>query len=224
MKKVIMIMSLMILLIVTGCSKNEKIEEKEEILKSVYCDSCAEESNEVTKFCSSCGKEAKWLAEKPELAEKTKGENTEVIDKNKDKAVEVANEKETKNVEEQCTHCWKYFNSNKLSRFLGEALCEDCNNLPKICENGFDRICEGCNECMSGYEFTYELAIELAEEYYNIKDHPNDFITADPEPRYDSIGKYYKLFVKSKEMLEQGTNGILFSVLVYENGSIVEDF
>ena len=124
---------------------------------------------------------------------------------------------------EQCTHCLKYFNSSELSKFSGEILCEECDSLPKTCENGFDRICDGCDKCKE-YDFTYEQAISIAEDYYDIKDHPNDFVTADMEPRYDGKGKYYKLFLKSKEMLEQGTNGILFAILVYDDGTVVEDF
>ena len=75
MKKVIMLMGLIISLIVAGCAKNEKYEEKEEVVKSVYCTSCGEKSTEVTKFCSSCGEEAAWVSEKPkEKKEETKKE------------------------------------------------------------------------------------------------------------------------------------------------------
>ncbi len=64
MKKGIILMALVSSLMITGCSKGEKT--KEEVTTSVvYCDSCGEESNEVTKFCSDCGEKAKWLAEKP---------------------------------------------------------------------------------------------------------------------------------------------------------------
>jgi len=38
----------------------------------MYCASCSEESEEVTKFCSKCGAEAKWLADKPEKKEEDK--------------------------------------------------------------------------------------------------------------------------------------------------------
>ena len=52
-----------------GCTTSEKVENKETDVKSMYCASCSEESEEVTKFCSKCGAEAKWLAEKPEKKE-----------------------------------------------------------------------------------------------------------------------------------------------------------
>ena len=82
-------MGLIILLIVTGCAKNEKSEEKEEVVKSVYCTSCGEKSTEVTKFCSSCGEEATWVSEKPkEKKEESKAdtkEETKKEVKNEDK-------------------------------------------------------------------------------------------------------------------------------------------
>lgn len=99
MKKVIMLMGLIILLIVTGCAKNEKSEEKEEVVKSVYCTSCGEKSTEVTKFCSSCGEEATWVSEKPkEKKEESKTDSKEETKKEESKAdTKEETKKEVKN-------------------------------------------------------------------------------------------------------------------------------
>lgn len=149
MKKVIMIMSLMILLIVTGCSKNEKIEEKEEILKSVYCDSCAEESNEVTKFCSSCGKEAKWLAEKPNLKESKETDKQKV--------------KEEDSIEND-----KHLDEVKSKDESDKGIEESSNSINN------NNICESCGEKfdigVEGYcsESCYNIVISTkADGYYD---------------------------------------------------------
>lgn len=102
-------------------------------------------------------------------------------------------------------------------------MCNTCYNLPKTCENGFYDLCEGCDQCEFEYDFTYEQAISIAEEYYNIKNNSDVFITADTEPKYDSRGMYYMMWAKSKEMIEQGGNGIIFLFKTYEDGTIVEN-
>ena len=219
MKKIIVIIGLITSLMVTGCTKQE--EPKEEVTTIVYCDSCSEESKEVTKFCSSCGEEAKWLSERPEKAQEEDTqdeEETENIDKNKN---------ESKVEKGECYNCTKVVDKSELKKFYEAMLCKTCYNLPKNCANGFQGVCEGCEECESesstyNENFTYEDAIEIAENHYGIKNHPNDFVTANIEPDWDDNGMYYVVYLKSKEMIEQGGNGILFSVRVYGNGTLVE--
>lgn len=90
MKKVILLITLCILVMTTGCTISEKIENKEIDVKNVYCNNCSEESKEVTKFCSKCGEEAKWLAEKPEKKEDEKiSNNNENLNTNKEANIEV---------------------------------------------------------------------------------------------------------------------------------------
>lgn len=218
MKKAIVLIGLIMSLMITGCTKNEKSKEKPEqevVTTIVYCDSCSEESKEVTKFCSSCGEEAKWLSERPEKAQE---EETE----------DLAKKKSESNVEKsECYNCAKVVDKSELKKFYEAMLCKTCYNLPKNCANGFQGVCEGCEECESesstyNENFTYEDAIEIAENYYGIKNHPNDFVTANTEPDWDDKGMYYVVYLKSKEMIEQGGNGILFSVRVYGNGTLVE--
>ena len=62
----------------------------------------------------------------------------------------------------------------------------------------------------------------MAEKHYGVKDNDDSFITADTEPSYDSRGMYYKMWAKSKEMIDQGGNGIIFAFKTYEDGTIVE--
>lgn len=215
MKKVIVLIGLVTSLMITGCTKSE--EPKKEVATTiVYCNDCGEESKEVTKFCSECGVAAKWISEKPEIV----GEDNREGDKDNE---EIKKTEKVKIEKDQCHNCGKYFAKNELNKFYEGLLCTTCYNLPKTCENGFYGVCEGCDECEPENYFTYEQAISIAEEYYyGVKDHPNDYIDADPEPKYDSKGMYYKMWAKSKEMIDQGGNGIIFAFKTYEDGTIVE--
>lgn len=218
MKKIFILMVLMGVLMVTGCTSNQETTEKQEDTKIVYCNDCGEESKEVTKFCSECGVEAKWISEKPKIVEEDNEDNKE---ENKDNE-EIKKTEKVKIEKDQCHNCGKYFAKNELNKFYEGLLCTTCYNLPKTCENGFYGVCEGCDECEPENDFTYEQAISIAEEYYGVKNHPNDYIDADTEPKYDSKGMYYKMWAKSKEMIDQGGNGIIFAFKTYEDGTIVE--
>lgn len=146
MKKVIILMVLVMSLMIAGCTQTEKIE-KEEVVKSVYCDSCSEESKEVTKFCSNCGVEAKWVSEKPEIAEVTNYNDEENKIGNSKEKESVDKKDEVKVEKGQCGNCGAYFPKNQLNKFYEGLLCTTCYNLPKNCENGFVGLCEGCSEC-----------------------------------------------------------------------------
>lgn len=221
-KKVFMSIALIGALMVTGCDSSKKTKEKQEETIVVYCSDCGDESNEVTKFCSGCGIEAKWISEKPKIEGINKdNEETEKIDE------EIKNTEDVKIEKEQCHNCGKYFNKNELKKFYEGLLCNTCYNLPKTCKNGFVGLCEGCEECepqssIYNENFTYEDAIEIAENYYWIKNHADNFVAANMEPDWDDNGMYYVAYIKSKEMMEQGGNGILFTVRVYGNGTLVE--
>ncbi|MDB3376225.1 hypothetical protein [Clostridioides difficile] len=217
MKKIFMSIVLIGVLMVTGCTQSKEIKEEQEETTVVYCSDCGDESNKVTKFCSGCGIEAKWISEKPEIEEANKNnEETEKIDE------ETKNTEEVKIEKDQCHNCGKYFAKNELNKFYEGVLCNTCYNLPKTCENGFVGLCEGCDDCEPENNFTYEQAINIAEKHYGVKDNDDSFITADTEPSYDSRGMYYKMWAKSKEMINQGGNGIIFAFKTYEDGTIVE--
>lgn len=81
MKK-ILILLFTVAIIMVGCSNsqqesNNETVSKEESTKVVYCDSCGEESKEVSKYCPSCGEEAKWVSEKPKVEDKSTKEDSE---------------------------------------------------------------------------------------------------------------------------------------------------
>lgn len=216
MKKVILLLGLMISLIITGCSSNEKLET-EEVVKNVYCDSCGYESKEVTKFCSNCGEEARWLAEKP---------NTEEVENDNDENNKTEDVKEEfiKEEKDQCENCGKYFSKTELKEFYEGLLCNKCFALPKTCEYGFQGVCEGCEQCdPTNYGgFTGEDAIAIAEKHYGTGD---TFYEYDTEAQYDANkGAYYTVFVKSKSMQLEGGSGTLFTVLVYKDGTVVENY
>lgn len=135
MKKVIILMVLVMSLMIAGCTQTEKIE-KEEVVKSVYCDSCSEESKEVTKFCSNCGVEAKWVSEKPEIAEVTNDNDEENKIGNSKEKESVDKKDEVKVEKGQCGNCGAYFPKNQLNKFYEGLLCTTCYNLPKNCEKG----------------------------------------------------------------------------------------
>ncbi len=123
-KKVIVLMGLVISLMVTGCTKKE--DPKEEVATTiVYCDSCGEESSEVTKFCPSCGEEARWLAEKPNIEEDK--EKKEEIDKKKE--VKESAKEETSS--EVVQHSYKNEYINKLN-----SVEEGMSDLDYLYENG----------------------------------------------------------------------------------------
>ena len=119
-KVILLITSLCILVMTNGCTTSEKVEKKEKDVKSIYCASCSEESKEVTKFCSKCGAEAKWLAEKPE-----KKEDEESLDKN-----ENSNTKEEVNIEVK-QHSYKNEYINKLN-----LIEESMSDLDYLYESG----------------------------------------------------------------------------------------
>lgn len=121
MKKAIVLIGLVTSLMITGCTKNE--EPKSEVATTiVYCDSCGEESNEVTKFCSSCGEEAKWLAEKPNIEQ----EKQEI---DKDEEVKEQVEEEGSNEVGQQSYKSEYI--NKLN-----SVEEGMSDLEYLYENG----------------------------------------------------------------------------------------
>ncbi|CEP79999.1 lysozyme inhibitor LprI family protein [Paraclostridium sordellii] len=124
MKKVIISIGLIMALVLTGCAKDEKKENKK-VATVVYCNNCGKESKEVTKFCSNCGKEAKWLAEKPEIS-KDKKEDTE----KKDIEKKDENKDTTKDVE-TVKHSYKNEYINKLN-----ATEEGMSDLDYLYENG----------------------------------------------------------------------------------------
>lgn len=69
--------------------------------------------------------------------------------------------------------------------------------------------------------FDENLAIQLAKEEYGEDD--DSIYVADTEVYYDYDGsKYYQVTLKSKSMMQHGGSGTLFSVLVYEDGEIIE--
>lgn len=69
--------------------------------------------------------------------------------------------------------------------------------------------------------FDENLAIQLAKEEYGEDD--DTIYVADTEEYNDYDGsKYYQVTLKSKSMMERGGSGTLFSVLVYEDGEIIE--
>ena len=222
-KKIFVSIVLTGILMVTGCTSSKETKEKQEENTVVYCSDCGDESSEVTKFCSECGVEAKWLAEKPDIVE-----DKENIDK-KEEVKEDNNDEESnkkgevnKKTKGQCYFCQSYVSKESLVELKGLLLCTECNSVDeKTCFNGFEDLCEGCIDCKE-YNFTYEQAISIAEKYYGVKENTDSFITADTEPSYDSRGMYYKMWAKSKEMIDQGGNGIIFVFKTYEDGTIIE--
>ena len=123
MRKVIVLIGLVTSLIITGCTKSEELK-KEVATTMVYCDSCGEESKEVTQFCSNCGEEAKWLAEKPTIEEEK--ENKEEIDKDEE-VIESAKE----DGDELAQHSYKNEYINKLN-----SVEEGMSDLEYLYENG----------------------------------------------------------------------------------------
>lgn len=96
MKKFIILITLIFLIVMTGCNNDEKINKTSEgNTKVVYCDSCGAESKDVTKFCSECGSEAKWVAEKPKI------ENDPEEKQDNAKKEEKATEEDKKTPEEE---------------------------------------------------------------------------------------------------------------------------
>lgn len=201
---------------VTGCTSSKETKEKQEEIKVVYCSDCGDESNEVTKFCSGCGVEAKWISKKPKKIDKENTKETEnketineEIDKNNIKKEESKNEETSEELnkeEKELTYC---------------SICNVDTDIWSLNNSEYGLI---CNEFkIDTSEFTGEEAISIAEDYYGIKNHPNDFISIDLEPQYDNRGMYYRMWAKSKEMIEQGGNGIIFSFKTYEDGTIVEE-
>lgn len=206
MKKVFISMVLIIVLMATGCTKGKETQQEQVESKVVYCSDCGNESKEVTKFCPQCGVEAKWVAQKEESKE--------------DKSEKTTAKKDTKG---QCYFCQRYVPKDTLAKIKGLAICDECNSIDeKTCYNGFEDICEGCIDCQR-INFTVEQAISMSEDYYGIKNHQNDFISANSEAQYDGRGMYYQMWAKSKEMIEQGGNGIVFSFRIYEDGTIIEN-
>lgn len=125
MKKVIILIGLITSLILSGCTKSE--ETKKEAAKTVvYCNSCGEEFNEVTKFCPNCGEEAKWLAEKPNIEEDKKDKE----DNEESKENENASTKEESS-NEVVQHSYKNEYINKLN-----SLEEGMSDLDYLYENG----------------------------------------------------------------------------------------
>lgn len=118
MKKYIVLVMLIFAAFMTGCNSNDKTSNKEvKASKIVYCDNCSAESNEITKFCSNCGVEAKWLAEKPEKSELKK----DVEDKSR----------EVSNNTEELKHSYKGEYINKLN-----STEEGMSDLDYLYENG----------------------------------------------------------------------------------------
>lgn len=231
MKKIFIAIVLTIILMVTGCTSNKDITEKQKATKVVYCNDCGKESNEVTKFCSECGVEAKWVAEKPKKIEKI--------------------EKEINNAELlTCLNCKKEISNLEKENLKGYCqdcvTCDNCGFIPdkidSIDDYEFDFETQLCNQCAlesfedtkvysdddeynpdSNNDLTVEEAISIAEDYYGVKNDKNNFISANSDPNYDSRGMYYFMWAKSNKMIEQGGNGILFSFKLYEDGTIVEN-
>ena len=200
---------------VTGCTSSKETKEKQEEIKVVYCSDCGDESNEVTKFCSGCGVEAKWISEKPEKIDKENSkevENKETISEELDKNNVKKEESKNKETSEEL---------NKEDKEL--TYCSICNVDTDIWSLNNSEYGLICNECkIESSEFTGAEAISIAENYYNSKDDEDIFYEYDTEAKLDNKGVYYKVFVKSKDMQEQGGNGTLFAILVYEDGTVVE--
>lgn len=129
MKKLLTALTLIISITIAGCTKNDEVIDKEEVIKTVYCDSCGEESNEVTKFCSNCGEEAKWLAEKPNIEEDKKSE--EEIDKEAKESVEENVNTKNEDSNEIVQHSYKNEYINKLN-----SVEEGMSDLDYLYENG----------------------------------------------------------------------------------------
>lgn len=221
MKKVFISMVLMVILIVTGCTSSKETQEKQEETTIVYCSDCGKKSKEVAKFCSGCGVEAKWIAEKPE---EEKEMDKKESNKNKTAKEDVDSSDGDWVAPSNCLRC----NDPNVAYDDPGIYCQKCLDIWRsgeniTCENGFEEECYGCSRCSDLDDFTVEQAISIAEDYYSIKNHPNDFISADSSPKYDSRGMYYLMWAKSKEMIEQGGNGIVFSFKLYEDGTIVEN-
>ena len=158
MKKTIVIIGLIVSFMITGCTKNE--EPREEVTTIVYCDSCSEESKEVTKFCSNCGEEAKWLSEKPkkiqEEDDKDEENSEELIqegDESKPKTELTSKEKETIVNKEYktCQMCGEKFDKD-INGYCSEQCYKTAANTKA--DGYYDNRCkvEGCSYQMSEEE------------------------------------------------------------------------
>lgn len=126
MKKVIILIGLITSLILSGCTKSEETK-KEAATTVVYCNSCGEEFNEVTKFCPNCGEEAKWLAEKPNIEEDK--EDKEDKEDNEESKENASTKEESSN--EVVQHSYKNEYINKLN-----SLEEGMSDLDYLYESG----------------------------------------------------------------------------------------
>ena len=97
----LLIFSLSLSLLFTGCianfKKDNKNETKKETTQTVYCSNCGEAANEITKYCPKCGQEAKWLSEKPSTDEISKNKNDSKEETKEENKNQVKNNYDTSN-------------------------------------------------------------------------------------------------------------------------------
>ena len=175
MKKLLLAISILLTLLFTGCASSNDLQDTSNLSENqkivVYCNDCGEECDNLSKFCSNCGVEAKWVTEKPDIVvTEEEATNEEESNNEKENVKEESIKKEE--VKDQCGNCGKYFAVNKLHKFHAGLLCETCYNYPKTCEYGFYGICEGCEECTE----TNEMGSGSVESYQ-----PNNYDLYDPE-------------------------------------------
>lgn len=127
---------------------------------------------------------------------KVKGEKNSSLESNKSDKYESETEDLDKKTKEQFENTEKNNTEKKKT---------DVNNSGKI------------NETSS---FTKEKAVQIAEKKYG-KD--EDTIYSPSNNMENLNGKIgYMIQIKSKELLKQGGNGVIFTVLVTETGEIIE--
>ena len=157
----LLISSLLISLLFTGCVANFKKdntkESKNETSQIVYCDNCGEPSNEITKYCSKCGKEAKWLSDKPSTDETSKKkEQNKEKNKNKEQVKNNYNTSEsTPKQNRQINYKAKYL--SKLSQL------EDIYENP---DNAYDWSTTG-DAAQAEYE-RYQAWDDMLNEIYSL--------------------------------------------------------
>lgn len=173
MKKYMVLTILMFSMLMIGCTSNDKTSNKEvKDSKVVYCDNCSIESNEVTKFCSNCGKEAKWVSEKPKTENNSVKEQNDINkkDKSDDKKETKKTNEEKNDVQDadaeyvKCILCGKEEVASNINHVQGYGYvhkscydnakkCEHCNRslLPGDDDNS-NSICWNCEgelqECL----------------------------------------------------------------------------
>lgn len=160
MKKYIVLTMLMCSILMIGCTSNDKTSNKEEkASKIVYCDNCSVESKDVTKFCANCGKEAKWVSEKPKTENNSVKGQSDINKKDKsDDAKETKKTNEEKidvqdtDIEKvECILCGKEEVASNIDHVHGYGyIHQSCYDNAKKCDNCNSSLLPGDDDNSNG--------------------------------------------------------------------------